>query len=350
MKTLLHWLPHHPNFRKSISDCQKFSELSDKVVCLRAISKHDLDFNQIVRVDRRLQESLAAHPDQASGLQTIKVAILASSTVEHLQPAIRVAALRRGLIAECYVAPYGQYYQEVLNPTSGLYSFEPDVVLMALNGNDVGIKLPWTSSAQEVKVAVEARVNEWSQLWETIRNQLRATVIQQMMVIPPERLFGQYDSALPATHASVLAQVNDVLRLRAADHQILLLNTDEIAAYIGKQHWCDTALWHHAKQDFSPIYSPLYGDYVARILAAIRGLSYKCLVLDLDNTLWGGVIGDDGLNGIILGQGNAVGEAFQAFQSYAKALKNRGIILAVCSKNDEANALEPFEKHPEMVL
>jgi FkbH-like protein len=94
----------------------------------------------------------------------------------------------------------------------------------------------------------------------------------------------------------------------------------------------------------------LYGDLVARILAAKQGRSYKCLVLDLDNTIWGGVVGDDGVEGIVLGQGSALGEAYVAFQQYARELSRRGVILAVCSKNDEASALEPFDRHPEMVL
>jgi FkbH-like protein len=94
----------------------------------------------------------------------------------------------------------------------------------------------------------------------------------------------------------------------------------------------------------------MYGDLIGRIIAAKQGKSYKCLVMDLDNTMWGGVVGDDGLEGIVIGQGSALGEAFVAFQEYARELSRRGIILAVCSKNDEANALEPFEKHPEMVL
>jgi FkbH-like protein len=94
----------------------------------------------------------------------------------------------------------------------------------------------------------------------------------------------------------------------------------------------------------------LYGDQVARLVAAARGRSAKCLVLDLDNTLWGGVIGDDGLEGIVLGQGSGTGEAYADFQRYTKGLSERGVILAVCSKNDEKNALEPFERHPEMVL
>lgn len=350
MKELLHWLPAHSDFRKAMAACKQSPDLKTHISCLREMAKHSLDFTQIARVDRRLQEAIAAFPDESPGLQTIRLAILGSSTVEHLQPAIRVAALRRGLIAECYVAPYGQYRQEVLNPASGLYTFEPDVVLLALQEGDIGITLPWSASTSDVDAAIEQRVNEWGQLWDMISSQLRAIVIQHMMVISPERVFGQYDAVLPATPASITARINDQLRLRAATSQTLLLDVDEIAGYVGKHLWCDAALWHHAKQAISPVYSPLYGDYVARMLAAIRGLSSKCLVLDLDNTLWGGVIGDDGLAGIALGQGDAVGEAFQAFQTYVKVLKERGIILAVCSKNDEANALEPFEKHPEMVL
>src|ERR1700751_2395717 len=120
--------------------------------------------------------------------------------------------------------------------------------------------------------------------------------------------------------------------------------TDGIAA------WHDPVLWHCAKQDIHPGASPLYGDLVARLIAAQQGRSAKCLVLDLDNTIWGGVIGDDGLEGIVLGQGSALGEAFLSLQSYAVELSERGVILAVCSKNDEHVAINAFERHPEMIL
>ena len=130
----------------------------------------------------------------------------------------------------------------------------------------------------------------------------------------------------------------------------IILAVDDRAARDGIGKWHDPALWHRSKQEVSPPAGPLYGDLVGRWIAAKQGRSFKCLVLDLDNTLWGGVIGDDGLEGIILGQGTPLGEAYTAFQEYVRELSRRGVILAVCSKNDEANALEPFDKHPEMVL
>ncbi len=129
-----------------------------------------------------------------------------------------------------------------------------------------------------------------------------------------------------------------------------ILAVDDQASRDGIRRWHDSALWHRSKQEVTPTAGPLYGDLVGRWVAAIQGRSFKCLVLDLDNTLWGGVIGDDGLEGIQIGQGSPLGEAYVAFQDYARELSRRGVILAVCSKNDEANAIEPFEKHPDMVL
>ena len=129
-----------------------------------------------------------------------------------------------------------------------------------------------------------------------------------------------------------------------------VLALDARVALDGLYAWHNPELWHRAKQEVSPAAAPMYGELVMRLVAAQRGRSYKALVLDLDNTIWGGVVGDDGVEGLVLGQGSALGEAFADFQDYARELSRRGVILAACSKNDENNALEPFERHPEMVL
>ena len=129
-----------------------------------------------------------------------------------------------------------------------------------------------------------------------------------------------------------------------------VLSVDSRVQMDGVREWHDPVLWHRAKQEIHPGVSHVYGDLLGRMLAASQGRSSKCLVLDLDNTLWGGAIGDDGLDGILLGQGSAVGEAYVAFQRYVRELSRRGVILAICSKNDASNALAPFERHPEMVL
>ena len=129
-----------------------------------------------------------------------------------------------------------------------------------------------------------------------------------------------------------------------------LLDVASLAETVGLATWHDPGQWHAAKLSFAPALIPLYADHVARLLAALRGKTRKVLVLDLDNTLWGGVIGDDGLEGIAIGQGSAEGEAHLDIQRMALALRERGIVLAVCSKNEDATARLPFARHPDMIL
>jgi FkbH-like protein len=130
----------------------------------------------------------------------------------------------------------------------------------------------------------------------------------------------------------------------------VLLDVATLAETVGLADWHNPQLWNLAKLSFSDELIPLYSDHVARTLAAIRGKSRKALILDLDNTVWGGVIGDDGLEGIQIAQGDARGEAHLAVQRLALDLRQRGIILAVSSKNTDEIARVPFEKHPEMLL
>ena len=187
-------------------------------------------------------------------------------------------------------------------------------------------------------------------LWQKAREIFNATIIQQTFIDVTEPLFGSYDRFVPGAPARLVARLNDRLSEAAAQDDVLLLDVARASERDGIDAWFDTGRWLQGKLEIAPQAAPLYGDMVARVLAAQRGLSKKCLVLDLDNTLWGGVIGDDGIEGIVLGEGSAAGEAHLALQRYAKQLKERGVILAVCSKNDPAIAEAVFHEHPEMLL
>jgi FkbH-like protein len=198
--------------------------------------------------------------------------------------------------------------------------------------------------------ALEEIVGRIEHCWTLARESFRCPIIQQTALPVHPAVLGSNEQRLPGSRHAMIARINTALRARADAAKVDLLAVDTMAAQDGIAAWHDTVLWHRAKQEVSPTAVPMYGDLVGRLLAARQGRSAKCLVLDLDNTLWGGVIGDDGLEGIVLGQGSALGEAFVALQEYAAELGRRGVILAVCSKNDEKNAVEAFEKHPEMVL
>src|ERR1035441_7768389 len=143
----------------------------------------------------------------------------------------------------------------------------------------------------------------------------------------------------------LIDRLNELLLDAAQSDEVALLDVARMAERDGIDAWFDTARWLQAKMEIAPAAMPMYGELLARIIAAQRGLSRKCLILDLDNTLWGGVIGDAGIDGIVLGQGSAEGEAHAALQRYVKQLTQRGIVLAVCSKNDARIAEEAFSNH-----
>ena len=314
------------------------------------LANHDLDGLQTLRLDRRLQRLFGQAPPEGLGSVPVRLAVLASATVEHLLPGLRVAGLRRGLWLTLYVCGYGQYAQELLDPTSGLHRFKPSAVLFALDAPHLTGGLDVAQSAETVSEKLDAVLARLAGHWRLARDAFGCVVLQQTLLPPAIDLIGNNEHRLPGAPATVVATLNAMIRSRADQENADIVAIDVHSARDGLQAWHDPMLWLRAKQAIHPAAAPLYGDLVARLLAAQQGRAAKCLVLDLDNTLWGGVVGDDGLDGIVLGEGSALGEAFLAFQHYARDLSRRGIVLAVCSKNDEANAFEPFERHPEMVL
>ena len=268
----------------------------------------------------------------------------------HLHGAIRVAGLRRGIWIDIYENDYGQYWRELAEPDSALHAFRPDAVLLALDAHHLTAGVTAAMDAANADAALANVADRIRQTWRLARETLRCPVLHQAALPLHLPLLGDNEHRLPGSRAAFVVRLNERVRAMAEEDGVDILALDRRAARDGLAAWHDPGLWHRAKQEIVPTAAPLFGDLVARWAAAKQGRSFKCLVLDLDNTLWGGVIGDDGMEGIALGQGSPLGEAYAAFQDYARELSRRGVILAVCSKNDAANALEPFEKHPDMVL
>jgi FkbH-like protein len=342
----MNWLPIAGDFRADLRAALDQPKPTEGCEGLSALAAHRLGFLETVQVDKALAR---LNLKEALGFQPVKLAILSSSTVDHLPPAIRVAGLRRKLLIEVHGGAYGQYRQDLLDPTSALHGFKPQAVLFSLTAREAIASVPLTATTTEVDGAIGRFIAELRPLWRKAR-EIGAAVIQQTFIDVSEPLFGNYDRMVPGSPGAVVARFNDRLCETAIDDGVFLLDVARASERDGIDAWFDVGRWLQGKLEIAPQAAPLYGDLVARILAAQRGLSKKCLVLDLDNTLWGGVIGDDGLDGIVLGEGSGAGEAHLALQRYAKQLKERGIILAVCSKNDAKIAEAAFRDHPEMVL
>lgn len=338
----LYWLPEDADWKTNLASASQPEEASwTKFVHL---AKSRLDFLRTNQLDHLLQSAFGERIPAELSTKPIRLAVLASSTVTHLLAGIRVAALRRGLHLQVYFPEYGQYRQELIDASSPLHRFAPNVVLFAIDTRRIIAEMGGGLDAPEKTAA------QLSELWQKAQSAFNCQVIQQALLPVFPLLIGSNEHRLAGSRAWRVSAFNHILRKFADASGVDLLALDAAAQRNGIDAWHDAALWHRAKQEVHPAASPLYGELCVRLIAAQSGLSCKCLVLDLDNTLWGGVIGDDGLDGIVLGQGSALGEAYVDFQRWVQDQARRGVLLAVCSKNDEANAESPFGKHPEMVL
>lgn len=280
-------------------------------------------------------------------LSDFRLGILASATFDLIADCIPAAAARHGVAVEIVSAPYDQVMQQALDPESAINRAGLDAVLVAVDHR--WLKLDRTEFAGDAS----ARVTDALQRLRDVVDALRrhgALAILQTIPVPPQSLFGSYDRRWAGSVRAMVEAFNRDLIVMAGETASTVLDVGALAERIGTDLWFDPVHWVAYKLPFAAECFPIYADILGRLLGAIRGKARKCLVLDLDNTLWGGAIGDDGLEGISLGQGNALGESFLSVQQCALELRARGIVLAVCSKNDDAVARGPFRAHAEMLL
>jgi FkbH-like protein len=339
------WLPEITGFREQLREIARLPS-SERHPALARLSRHRLSPLETIQLDRALQQLSTDAPPEGQ----LRLALLGSSTIDHLLPGIRVAGLRHGLLFDTRIGAYGQYRQELCEPDASLREFAPQYVLLSLIARDIIAPIALTSTREEADQALQQGVWDLKDLWARARETFGATVIQQTFLDTSAPLFGSFERRVPGSPSSLVRRLNELVIEAAAQENVHILDIALAADRSGLERWFENKLWLQAKMQIATHAVPEYGERLVRIVASLRGLSKKCLVLDLDNTLWGGVIGDDGIQGIVLGEGSARGEAHLALQRYAMDLTRRGIVLAVCSKNDAGIATRAIEEHPEMIL
>ncbi|RLA38827.1 MAG: hypothetical protein DRR42_28115 [Gammaproteobacteria bacterium] len=279
----------------------------------------------------------------------LRIAVVGNNTTQPIVTATRCALLSEGMLAHIYEAPFDTYRQEILSPNSDLYTFKPDIVVIAVDFSELDIHLDIPMSRQATENALEAMADHWRKLWEALELHLGKPVLQHRCEIPEEEFLGIAERRTRWSPPRFAESLNDRLA-SIAPNFVKWIDVDRLAARVGRQNWHDMRLYYHGKFGFSPRFLPEYTVLLAAALRGTLGRTMKALILDLDNTLWGGVIGDDGLDGIQLGPDTPQGEAYQSFCRYIKALGRRGVILGICSKNEFSIATEVFDKHPHMPL
>ncbi|MFQ5698558.1 MAG: HAD-IIIC family phosphatase [Myxococcota bacterium] len=310
----------------------------------RAVSRN-LDYSSLQALRRLVRPAIDAAPSR----DRLRIAVLGGSTTIQLVELLELFLASFGIPFELYEAEYGIFRQEILTPGSLLDRFSPQLIVLATGAGDVGVRPGPGLGLEDAQESFERELEGWERLWERAGKRWGATVVQNRFDVPPYGVLGHFGARHLGSRERLLERLNEAFAERAPAH-VVLHDLRALVLEQGADRWYDPRFYHEAKLPCGPDSLVVYAHSLASVIRAIAGKSKKVLVLDLDNTLWGGVIGDVGVEGIALGQGSGQGEAFLAFQAYARELHDRGIVLAVCSKNDDANAREPFERRSDLPL
>lgn len=283
----------------------------------------------------------------------IKIAVLSSFTLGGFREALLVKCADEGVAAQIYVGGYNQYNQEILDPGSQLYAFHPDLVLLMLDTRTIAGEhylQPYALTDDQRREWAKKAFEMVTSLVEKIRKGTSARVIVNNFEIPTHSPLGIIENRTPFGFQESVRTLNAELREEfRAKPSVFLFDYESFASKVGKENLLDYTMYYLGDIRVSPQLVPRLCDCYIPYIRAMLSMTKKCLVLDLDNVLWGGIIGEDGLEGIKLGP-TPEGSPFLEFQKYILSLYNRGVILAVNSANNPDDALEVFRKHPYMVL
>lgn len=286
-------------------------------------------------------------------LPEVRIAILRNVTLEPVRPYIQVKCYEAGLKPVLMFGGFNTAPQEARDPASELYTFKPDLVVIALRLTaltpEIGERFTLLAPDAIERLAADA-VNELHGMTRIVRSQSSAPILVHNFELPLFPAGGLQGVQSPTGQLNVIRDLNR--RLLAAISpigQTFVVDIEHLLGQVGYETGLDDRNWHQARAPYAlPLLDKLAAEYV-RIARALKGKARKCLVLDCDNTLWGGIVGEDGLNGIQLGR-TYPGSAYRAFQAAALELQHRGVLLALCSKNNEADALEVLNSHPECLI
>ncbi len=284
-----------------------------------------------------------------SNLPQIKIALLGDSATQFLAQGLRGIGFEKGFSFNIWESDFNQIERQVLDPTSELYEFKPEIVLIFHSTHKLLAKYN-KSQPEFYSSLAESQLDIIYNLVSTLNNQSNAKVVYYNYAEINDAVFGSFSTKTPASFLFQLRKLNyKLMEYAEKQSNFFICDLSSIQNQMGKGAFFQSSVYINTEMVLSIDAIPEVAVITSDIILAMQGKFKKCLILDLDNTLWGGIIGDDGLENIQLGT-LGIGKAFTELQYWAKKLKNRGVILAVCSKNTESVAKEPFEKHPDMAL
>ena len=311
------------------------------------IFTYPFDSGYIIKKQRSLKKELLS-----DGTERIKkrIAILGGSTADAVKDILDLFLLNYGIEAEFYLSEYGQYYNEALFPSEELLSFKPDFVYIHTTNRNIDLYPDVNDSNQAVEEKLGCELSRYEEMWKSLSEKLGAVIIQNNFEQPSFRLLGNSDFTDRRGRVNFINRLNLGFGEYAERTKNFYINDiNYISSCYGLDKWSDSRQWYMYKYALAMDAVPYLASNIAAIIKAALGKNKKVLALDLDNTLWGGVVGDDGVDGIRIGKDLPGGQVYSEFQEYVRLHKDIGVLLTVCSKNDMENAAAGL-KHPDGVL
>lgn len=308
-----------------------------------------LEPSLFLRKMRALKKELNSLPIAADVL-VIKVAILGGATTNILKDALEVFLKALGFAPSFYESEYNRYFEEAVYDNSNLLNFNPDIIYIHTTTLDIDSFPSANATKEDVDDLLNKQLDKYKLMWEKLKQIPVKYIFQNNFPLLPYRTLGNLEVSHHAGKTNFINKFNQTLLASLGEQKnVHLFDLSYIASTWGLTKWYDSSQWYSSKYPYSLEATIFVAKKFSLWLSSFFGKAKKCLVLDLDNTLWGGVIGDDGVQGILLGEDTPAGQAYCQFQSYLRELKNRGVILAICSKNDISNVQEGLN-HPDSLL
>ena len=298
-------------------------------------------FDNILLNKKKIKEKLLSSRDN---FLEKKVAILTGSTIDLLKDTLEIYLLYHGIKPTFYISEYNKYYEDAVFENLALDEFKPDIVYIFTTFRNINVDIDINFSKEEIDSLLENEFSKYKNIWVSIIKKYNPVIIQNNFEYPNFRLLGNNDIVNVHGLSNFINKLNYKFYEYAEENNIHILDINYIASDFGLSKWHNNKLYALYKIPCDIEAIPQIAFNAANIIKSVYGKNKKLLALDLDNTLWAGVVSEDGLNGIEIGKETAIGELYYDFQNYIKKLKSIGVLLSIVSKNDEDVALEAIEK------
>lgn len=306
--------------------------------------EYPFDSEYILKKSKKIRRQLL---EEGTGFLHKKIAVLGGSTTHDIIRVLEVFLLNQGIQPEFYESEYAQYWQDVMFDNPELEAFSPDLIFIHTSNRNITAYPGMADGEAQIEDMLAEQYEHFRIMWDRIAQKYHCPVIQNNFEYPFYRMLGNRDAVDEHGRICFINRLNELFYGYAREHQDFYINDiNYMASAYGLDRWADPLYWHMYKYALCMQAIPEFAYNVANIIKAVFGKNKKALVLDLDNTLWGGVVGDDGVENLEIGQETSMGQVYSEFQNYIKALKDIGVMLNVDSKNEYDNAIAGLN-HPD---